>query len=396
MEHNKKSTFDPATLIGTRNIFLFILGVICVFGIIMVLSASFGYSRDVYGTSFHYFYRQLIFMLLGSGVAFLISRTKMKMWFKYAEYLNWIAIVAIVLTFVPVIGVKAKGAHRWLNFGLKVQPGEFVKYSIVIPAIYYFDKFSDRTIEQRLKMAIPLSAPLLLLLVQPDFGTFAICSLIMLFVAMMSPMPRKYFYTGFGGIVIFGSLTLVAAPYRVRRLLAFLDPWKNPQGDSFQLIQSLQAFAGGGFFGKGLGNSVEKLHYLPEAHNDFIFSIIGEEFGFIGILLIVGLFLIFLFFGFRLAVMVRDKMSRFLISSIVFLIGIQAFFNMGVVMGVLPTKGLNLPFISYGGSSLLANFVGIGLILSAIRYENFQESFHRGVRPNNSENNSLRNKLNRY
>ncbi len=396
MEQHKISNFDPTTLAGTRNIFLLALTALCVFGTIMVLSASFGYSRDVYGTSFHYFFRQLIIMIIGACLAFVIGRSKMKIWFKYAEYLNWVAIVAILLTFLPVIGVKVKGSHRWLNLGIKLQPGEFVKYTIIIPAIYYFCKFQEFSIEKKAKQSLALVAPLLLLLLQPDFGTFAICSLIIVYVAMLSPIPRKYFYIGFTGMAAFGMITMIAAPYRVRRLLAFLDPWKNPQGDSFQLIQSLQAFAGGGFFGKGLGNSVEKLHYLPEAHNDFIFSIIGEEFGFFGIFLVIMMYLTLIFFGLRLAVMVKDRMSRFLISSIIFLIGIQAFFNMGVVMGVLPTKGLNLPFISYGGSSLLANFIGIGLILSAIKHDKFQDSFQDSNTTSRNPNSFQFNRFNRY
>lgn len=369
MDSSNSINYDPSGLEGTRNIFLVILSTICVFGLIMVLSSSFGYSRDVYGTSLHYFGRQVFFMLTGVTLAFTVSRLKIKIWFEYAEVLNWIAIAALLLTFFPVIGIKVKGSHRWLNLGLKLQPGEFIKYSIIIPSIYYFNRFDKMTLKVRLQKGAALMAPLLLLLLQPDFGTFAICSMMIFFTALLSPLPRKIFYWAFGSMGIFALLALIAAPYRVRRLLAFMDPWKNPQGDSFQLIQSLQAFAGGGFMGKGLGNSMEKLHYLPEAHNDFIFSIVGEEFGFIGVFLVILLFLSLLFFGFRLAIKAKERTSSIVIASVVFLIGIQAFFNMGVVMGLLPTKGLNFPFVSYGGSSLLANFLGIGLILSTVKHE---------------------------
>lgn len=369
MDESTEHEIDSGSLEAARNMFLIVLGIICVFGLIMVLSASFGYSRDVYGTSFYYFARQLVFMLLGVGLAFTVSRLKIKVWFEYAEVLNWLAIAALVLTFMPYIGVRVKGSHRWLNLGLTVQPGEFVKYSLIIPSIYFFNRFDKMSFKVKVQKGLALLAPLIILLLQPDFGTFAICSMIIFFTALLSPMPRKIFYWTFGSMGVFALLALIAAPYRVRRLLAFLDPWKNPQGDSFQLIQSLQAFAGGGFMGKGLGNSMEKLHYLPEAHNDFIFSIVGEEFGFVGVVLVILLFLTLLFFGFRLAIKARERTSCIVIATVVFLIGIQAFFNMAVVMGLLPTKGLNFPFVSYGGSSLLANFMGIGLILSTVKHE---------------------------
>ncbi len=381
MEEANDIENDLGSLEAARNMFLLVLSLVCMFGLIMVLSASFGYSRDIYGTSYYYFVRQLIFMLLGLGLAFTVSRLKIKVWFEYAEVLNWLAIGALILTFFPYIGVKVKGSHRWLNLGLKLQPGEFVKYSLIIPSIYFFNRFDKMTLQTKLKKGFALLLPLLILLLQPDFGTFAICSMIIFFTALLSPLPRKIFYWSFGTMGVFSLLALIAAPYRVRRLFAFLDPWKNPQGDSFQLIQSLQAFAGGGFFGKGLGNSMEKLHYLPEAHNDFIFSIVGEELGFVGVVLVILLFLTLLFFGFRLAIKARERTSCIVIASVVFLIGVQAFFNMAVVMGLLPTKGLNFPFVSYGGSSLLANFMGIGLILSTIKHERLMVSVHSSKHP---------------
>jgi cell division protein FtsW len=199
----------------------------------------------------------------------------------------------------------------------------------------------------------------------------------MAFVGFMSSFPRRYFYCSLfiGGLA--GIFILFYKAYRVKRLLTYLDPWKNAQGSGFQIIQSYMAFANGSLFGQGLGNSNEKLFYLPEAHNDFIFSVIGEEIGFIGVFLIVCLFIAFIYFGFKLVLQVRDRIGLILGASIVFVLGLQALLNMGVVLGLLPTKGLNLPFISYGGSSLICNFFGIGLLLSVIkgyRQELLQES----------------------
>lgn len=178
----------------------------------------------------------------------------------------------------------------------------------------------------------------------------------------MSSFPRKYFYYsliagGMGGVFI-----LFSQAYRVKRLLTYLDPWKNPQGSGFQIIQSYMAFANGSAFGQGLGNSNEKLFYLPEAHNDFIFSVIGEELGFIGVFLIICLFIAFIYFGFKLVLQVRDRVGIILSSAIIFVLGL-GHSRYGSCIGTSSTKGLNLPFISYGGSSLICNFFGIGLLL---------------------------------
>jgi len=186
----------------------------------------------------------------------------------------------------------------------------------------------------------------------------------------LSSFPRKWFYTIFFTGTIAGTFILFTQAYRVERVLTFLDPWKNPTTSGFQIIQSYLAFANGSIFGQGLGKSTEKLFYLPEAHNDFIFSVIGEETGFVGVVLIIAAFIAFTYFGFKCATEINDRIKTILVSSLVFTLSLQAALNMGVVLGLLPTKGLNLPFISYGGSSLVCNLFAIGLILSAIRHEN--------------------------
>ena len=187
-----------------------------------------------------------------------------------------------------------------------------------------------------------------------------------MFACFLSNFPRKIFYSIVGGGAVVAVLLMLSQPYRVQRLTTFLDPWKNSRGSGFQIIQSWIGFANGGFFGKGVGNSLEKLFFLPEAHNDFIFSVVGEEFGFLGVIFLVGLFLSFIFLGFKIALMLEDRVASLLSSGVIFIIGLQVVLNMGVVLGLLPTKGLNLPFISSGGSSLFANFIGIGLIFSCL------------------------------
>lgn len=351
----------------TRN-FLMTLSLIILVGVVMVFSASFIYAKEIHNNSAYYFFRQLIYITMGSMIAFGLSRTKFSFWIKYAYHINVVFIVFLILTIIPGIGAEVKGASRWIGVkGFTIQPGEFIKYSVLLTAVIFFEQFSTLEQKTRWKYLASIFVPLLILIKQPDFGAFAICFVIIAFVAFVSHFPRKYFYTaaGIGTVAILGVLFM--QPYRVARILSYLDPWKNPKGAGFQIIQSYLAFANGSFFGQGIGNSNEKLFYLPEAHNDFIFSVIGEELGLFGVLLIVMMFLVLIYWGFRVALSLNNNRATMVVSSIVFLIGFQTFLNMGVVLGLLPTKGLNLPFISYGGSSILSNFVGIGLMLSAIR-----------------------------
>lgn len=348
--------------------FLSILAIIITIGMVMVWSASFILASEKFGTSTHYIVRQLIYLCLAVTVAFTISKTKFTFWMKYGYLINIAASGIVALTIIKGVGSAAKGASRWLAFGgMSVQPGEIVKFTVILSALTFFENWNKMDAKERIKHGASLFLPLALLIKQPDFGSFSICFIVIAFVCFMSSFPRKYFYYSLIGGGIGGVFILFSQAYRVKRLLTYLDPWKNPQGSGFQIIQSYMAFANGSAFGQGLGNSNEKLFYLPEAHNDFIFSVIGEELGFIGVFLIICLFIAFIYFGFKLILQVKDRVGIILGSAIVFVLGLQALLNMGVVLGLLPTKGLNLPFISYGGSSLICNFFGIGLLLSVVK-----------------------------
>lgn len=344
-----------------------VLAILVAVGIIMVYSASYMYSKEHYGSSLHFLWRQLFFVVVASAGTFFIAKSKYKFWYKYIFHINILCALLLVLTFIPGLGVVAKGANRWISLGgFSLQPGEFLKYSTLLLSMRFFESFEKMDNKLRAKYVANLGIPLILLLKQPDFGTFFICCMGIFFSCFLSNFPRKIFYTLTGVGFISGVMILFAQPYRVRRLTAFLDPWKNAQGSGFQVIQSWIGFANGGFFGKGAGNSLEKLFYLPEAHNDFIFSVIGEEFGFLGVIFVSGLFLAFIFIGFKLALSMKDRIAQMITAQVTFLIGLQATLNMGVVLGLLPTKGLNLPFISYGGSSLMANLLAVGLIFSCV------------------------------
>lgn len=349
-------------------VFLSTLAIIITIGLIMVWSSSYILANESFGTPYHYIIRQLIYLFLAIGTAFAVSKTKYTFWLKYGYLINIVAAGIVALTIVKGIGASAKGASRWLSFGgMSLQPGEIVKFTVILSSLTFFENWNKMDNKERMKHGGTLFLPLALLIKQPDFGTFFICFVVISFVCFMSSFPRKYFYYSLITGAVGGVFVLFSQAYRVKRMLTYLDPWKNPQGSGFQIIQSYMAFAKGSAFGQGLGNSNEKLFYLPEAHNDFIFSVIGEELGFIGVMVLICLFVAFIYFGFKLAIQMRDRLSTIMVSAIVFVLGLQALLNMGVVLGLLPTKGLNLPFVSYGGSSLLCNFFGIGLLLSVVK-----------------------------
>ncbi len=374
-------------------VFLSTLAIIITIGLIMVWSSSYILAKESFGTPYHYIVRQLIYLFMAISVAFAVSKTKYTFWLKYGYLINIIAAGIVALTIVKGIGASAKGASRWLSYGgLSIQPGEIVKFTVILSGLTFFENWNKMDNKERVKHGGTLFLPLALLIKQPDFGTFFICFVVISFVCFMSSFPRKYFYYSLIAGGVGGVFVLFSQAYRVKRMLTYLDPWKNPQGSGFQIIQSYMAFAKGAAFGQGLGNSNEKLFYLPEAHNDFIFSVIGEELGFIGVFILISLFVAFIYFGFKLALKLRDRVSTIMAAAIVFVLGLQALLNMGVVLGLLPTKGLNLPFVSYGGSSLLCNFFGIGLLLSVIK--GYRDQLITGVESENTSPRSTRKNLN--
>ena len=352
--------------------FKFIIGVFLIFtlGLVMVYSSSYVFARENFGWATHFFWRQIFYGILGASLAIVVSKTKFLFWIKFARHFNLFVCFLLALTLIPGVGVGAKGATRWLSFfGVSFQPSELLKISMIGVSIYFFEVLKNSPIKDQLKFVPQLVLPLVLLLIQPDFGTFFICISIIMFMAFLSSFSRKYFYSVLATGTVLSIGILLMENYRIQRLLSFLDPWKNPLTSGFQIIQSFLAFSNGGFWGRGIGNSDEKLLYLPEAHNDFIFSVMGEELGFVGVLFFVGLFVYTIYQGFWLSSRGKDMLSSLFIAGIVFVIALQGLLNMGVVLGLLPTKGLNLPFVSYGGSSLLGNFFGIGLVISSLRYK---------------------------
>ena len=349
--------------------FLLSLIFIVLLGNVMVFSSSYIFAREKYGSPFYFLNKQLIYTVFGFFLMWVISNTKYQFWIKFSKQIVIFSTFLLALTFLPGIGIEVKGANRWLNLlFISFQPGELAKYSVLFYSVYFFEVLNKAPLKERLSGLPYLILPLFLLVLQPDFGSFFICCSVIFFISFLSSFNRKYFYSFLVGGVSAVLGVLLMAPYRVARLITFLDPWKNPKSSGFQIIQSFLAFSNGGVTGKGLGNSNEKLFYLPEAHNDFIFSVIGEELGLIGVVAFIFILMIFIYNGLKLSTQNNNNfIQHLIICGVVFLISYQSFLNMGVVMGVLPTKGLNLPFVSFGGSSLVCNFFGVGVLLSALK-----------------------------
>jgi len=344
-------------------------------GLVMVYSASSVTALDRFGDSFFYLKRQAVFLLSGFALMFLVISSDYRKWVKLGGWILGLTLLMLLAIFIPGIGHKAGGAWRWISLGgFHLQPAEFAKISCILYLSWALVRKGEQT-EKFVYGLLPMGlvAGLLsgLMLLQPDFGN----SVLLFFVAGVLLYLSGAKTTHIISIVLF-SLPLIYAlvmgkEYRRRRLLAFLDPWSDMKNTSYQIVQSFTAFSQGGWFGTGLGNSQEKLYYLPEVHTDFIGAVIAEELGFFGIAVLVLCFLVLTLRGFRIALRARDATGFLLAAGCSTLIGIQGLLNLSVIMGLLPTKGLPLPFISHGGNSLLATFLACGLIQSVARFASF-------------------------
>jgi cell division protein FtsW len=322
-------------------------------------------------TPFFYFRRHLFTVLMGVLFMYAAFRTSPETLRKTAIYLLVLSFVLLILVFVPRIGISAGGARRWIRLWPSTfQPSELVKISMVIFLARYMTAPGYRT-DSLYCFLVPISIMGLFQIVflkQPDFGSAM--SLCILTISMMVLSGTKLRYImSLAALLVPVSAKLLMEPYRLKRILAFLDPWKDPQGAGFQLVQSYIALGSGGFTGIGLGESRQKLSFLPESHTDFIFSLVGEELGFIGVFLLVALFFALFLRGISIANRTKDRFGYYLASGLSMMIALQALINFSVTVGLVPTKGLPLPFVSYGGSSLLVNMVAIGILLRLSKSE---------------------------
>ena len=340
-------------------------------GVVMIYSSSGIYALQELGDSTYFLKRHLIFLCVGIVLTLIVMAMNYQELRKWAKPMLGIAIVMLVLVLIPGIGKASFGARRWFQLGpLNFQPSEFTKVALMIYTADFLARKQNKIgnfWQGFLPLMMVLGVVCLLIIKQPDFGSsvlMAMIVLIMMFIAGARP--------GHMGLVVLAALPfmyllIARVPYRLARIMAFLDPWEDSRGIGFQLAQSQIAFGSGGFWGVGLGKSVQKLFYLPAAHTDFILSIIGEELGFVGAAMVIILFMLLIFQGARIAKRTVDPFGYFLSIGIVAMIGLQVVINVGVSIGALPTKGLPLPFISYGGSALVFNLMALGLLLNISR-----------------------------
>ncbi|WP_444940966.1 putative lipid II flippase FtsW [Microbulbifer sp. ZKSA004] len=338
-------------------------------GVVMVASASIAFATDIYGDPWYFLRRHLAFLMFGGLAGFVVSQIPLSIWSRLSWPLLLFACLLLIAVLVPGIGREVNGSRRWLVFaGITVQPAEVAKFCLLV----FFASFLTRRNKQLrhwtsfMVPVVILATVALLLLLQPDFGSVVVISgtvLAMVFLAG-ARLPHTFLLVAAAASGL--ALMALMSPYRLQRLLTFLDPWGDQFASGYQLTQSLIAFGRGEWFGVGLGNSVQKLFYLPEAHTDFIFAILAEEWGMLGGVVLVGLFVVLTYSLLRLVkeALVQEKFFAALLAfGMAVLLAGQAFVNMGVASGLLPTKGLTLPFVSSGGSSLIVCCALLGLAM---------------------------------
>jgi cell division protein FtsW len=347
-----------------------------ILGLMMVASSSVMISTQYFNQPFHFLIRQAAYLILGLCVGMVVMRIDTRYWERFSVPLLLVCFLMLVLVLIPGLGRVVNGSRRWLAVGpLLIQVSEILKFSMILYLAGYLVRQTKRTPHEVFDFMKPLIILIgvgVLLLLEPDFGATVVVSgsvMVMLFLAGV----RLRYYTGLMGLL--GSALVVLAitsPYRMARLTAFLNPWADQFNSGYQLTQSLIAFGRGGWLGTGLGSSVQKLLYLPEAHTDFLFAVLAEELGLIGVLLVLCLYSILVARGFLIGFRAFQQ-TRFFAAytayGLTFWLGLQAAINMGVNAGLLPTKGLTLPLLSYGGASLVVNCVILALLLR-IDHEN--------------------------
>ncbi len=352
-----------------KNTFFFIMSItlISLFGLMMVYSASYVWADYKFADPYKYLKNQGLFLILGFVLMYFISKIDYRVYLKHSNKIFLICFILLIL--VLIFGTERNGSKSWFGIGsFGVQPSEFMKLAlaILIAKILSFNKLTDKLVFKILILAVLVFG---LIMLQPDFGTGVIILMGTVGLLFAAGANLKFFgKLGIMGIAAFAVL-IASAPYRIKRILSFLNPWEDPLGSGFQIIQSLYAIGPGGLLGFGLGNSRQKHFYLPEPQTDFIFSIISEEFGFLGILLLAILFTIIIVCGVNIALKSKDLFGKFLAFGIIFELAFQTILNLMVVVGLIPVTGVTLPFLSYGGSSLMITLMSMGIILNISKHQ---------------------------
>ncbi len=359
-----------------KKIDLILLGaviLISLFGLLMIYSSSSVWAAYKYNDAFRYLKAQGLFLILSTILMINVSKIAYKQYLNKANIILLVCFFLLILVLIPGIGTIRNGSRSWFAIGgFGIQPSEFAKLGLIIFTAKYLTN-NRKLIKDIKKGVLPILIITIftfgLIMLQPDFGTGVVLVISIIGLLFISGLKLSFF-TRIGILgLISASILILAAPYRIQRIISFLNPWADPLGSGFQTIQSLFAIGPGGLLGLGLGNSIQKHFYLPEPQTDFIFSIISEELGFLGVLIVCSLLAIIIYRGFIIAFKTNDLFAKYLAFGITFQIAFQSILNLMVVIGLLPVTGITLPFISYGGSSLLMTFLGIGILLNISKYQ---------------------------
>lgn len=353
--------------------FLLLTVLLVLIGVIMMFSASYASAYAKENSSTYYFARQGMFALVGIGAMLFVSRLNYQLWRFLAFPILGVTMILMMAT--PIFGLTGGGATRWIQLGpLSFQPSEVAKLAVILSFATMISSYKDRM--QTIKGLIPFAGILGILVLSLIFqrhlsGIVIICAVAaaMLF---LGGVQLRWFAAGLVAVALFGVIYLNSRGYAADRITAWQDPWSDPQGSGYQIVQSLYAIGSGGLMGLGLGRSRQKYLYLPEEHNDYIFPIVCEELGFVGALVIIILFMLLIIRGYWIAMHARDRFGALIAGGISTLLALQVFFNIGVVTNFLPATGISLPFFSYGGTALLLQLFEMGLILAVSRQSDNQ------------------------
>lgn len=362
----------PDLLLGVtpRTLLLVSAGTLFGIGLVMVASASMGVAEAQFGSPFYFFSRHLIYMVVGLIAGAVVMNVPVATWHRLSWLLLAAAFVLLIAVLIPGIGRRINGSMRWIGVGgLTVQPSEFAKFAVVAFVSSYLVRRQDEVRTHWLGFVKPVAVVVLvvlLLLAEPDFGASMVTMAAVLGMLFLAGTPLGPYIVLLSLVLVLGGLLVWLEPYRLQRVLSFTDPWANAYDSGYQLTQSLIAFGRGEWLGVGLGQSVQKLFYLPEAHTDFVLAVYAEEFGFVGVLLLITLFCVLVGSAMRIgqrAELREAFFGAYLAYGLAIMLGVQALVNIGVNMGMFPTKGLTLPLVSYGGTSLLVVFGMLGVLL---------------------------------
>lgn len=343
---------------------LFLVGI----GIVMVYSASSALALKKFGTDYYFLKKQMLFALLGIVALVLCSHLPYRLFSSLTYPLLILALIFLAATLISGFGYSAGGATRWFRLGsFTFQPSEFARFALVIYLAYSMNKKMDVLKDFYvgfLPHILVLFMFTVLIIFQPDFGSVLILGALTWVMLFVGGVRISHLIMSLVLIIPMAYFFMVSADYRSKRIMSFLNPWKYSADDGYQVVHSLMAFGTGGIWGTGIGKGYQKLFYLPEPHTDFIFSVIGEELGLLGVLIILGLYILIFWRGIFIARNCKDSFGSFVAIGLTTAIGLQICVNMGVALGLLPTKGLTLPFLSYGGTSLLLNMASIGILMN--------------------------------